>query len=95
MTLKIKLRFSFAMFTLQTLVLQELKQELANEQEKNKRIDLTEAAAQKSSQILEQTQASTHLGAGLLVITHVVYLIIGVFSILASGLMDVYDRVEP
>ena len=74
--------------------MQELKKELSCEQEKTKKINLTEAAAQKSSLILEQTQASTHMGAGLLVITHVVYLIIGVFSILASGLMNVYDRIE-
>jgi hypothetical protein len=74
--------------------MQELEKELAREQEKNKKVNLTEAAAQKSSQILEQTKASTHVGAGLLVLTHVVYLMIGVFSILASGLMDVYDRIE-
>lgn len=73
---------------------QELKEKLEVEKEKNERINLADAAAQNSAQILEQTQASTHIGAGLLVITHVVYLIIGVFSIIASGLMDIYDRVE-
>lgn len=76
------------------LLLQELKRELAIEKEKSKEMNLTDAAAEKSAQILEQTQASTHIGAGLLVITHVVYFIISIFSILASGLMEVYHYVE-
>ena len=55
--------------------------------EKNARLDLAEAAAAKSAQILSETKARTTLGHGLLVTTHLIYLMIGVLSVLASGLL--------
>ena len=76
------------------LFMQLLKQELEIQREKAKNVNLAEAAAQRSATLLDETQASTHVGAGLLVITHMVYLMIGVFSIVATGLTTLYDKVE-
>lgn len=74
--------------------MQLLKQEIAIQQERSQQKNLAEAAAEKSAQLLQQTQARTHVGAGVLVITHMVYLLIGIFSVLATGLVGLYDRIE-
>lgn len=55
--------------------------------EKNARLDLADAAAAKSAQILSETKARTSLGQGLLVITQIIYLMIGMLSMLATGLL--------
>jgi len=67
--------------------LQALKEAL----EKNARLDLAEAAAAKSAQVLKETQARTALGHGLLVTTHVIYLMIGMLSVLATGLLTLVN----
>ena len=67
--------------------LQALKEAL----DKNARLDLAEAAAAKSAQILSETKARTALGHGLLVTTHIVYLMIGMLSILATGLLTLVN----
>ena len=59
--------------------------------EKNARLDLAEAAAAKSAQVLKETQARTALGHGLLVTTHVIYLMIGMLSVLATGLLTLVN----
>jgi nucleoside recognition membrane protein YjiH len=81
-------------FTSVLQCVQLLKQELEIQREKAKNVNLAEAAAQRSAILLDQTQASTHVGAGLLVVTHMVYLMIGIFSIVATGLTSLYDKVE-
>ena len=67
--------------------LQALKEAL----DKNARLDLAEAAAAKSAQIMSETKARTALGHGLLVTTHIVYLMIGMLSILATGLLTLVN----
>jgi hypothetical protein len=81
-------------FTSVLQCVQLLKQELEIQREMAKNVNLAEAAAQRSAILLDQTQASTHVGAGLLVVTHMVYLMIGIFSIVATGLTSLYDKVE-
>jgi hypothetical protein len=74
--------------------LQLLKKEIAIQQERSQQKNLAEAAAEKSAQLLQQMQARTHVGAGVLVIAHMVYLLIGIFSVLATALIGRYDRIE-
>ena len=67
--------------------MQALKEAL----EKNARLDLAEAAASKSAQILNETKARTSLGQGLLVTTQIIYLVIGMLSVLATGLLTLVN----
>lgn len=76
------------------MTMQNLKQKIVDDKENASKQNLAEIAAQQSARILEETKARSQLGSGVLILTHVVYLMIGVLSVLACGLHELALRID-
>lgn len=74
--------------------MQELQDALEKEKAKEDERSLAEIAAERSAKALRETQASTQVGSGLMVVTQLVYLAIGVFAVLASTLQVLVVQIE-
>jgi len=76
------------------MIMQNLKMKIAEDKENANKQNLAEIAAQQSARILEETKARSQLGSGVLILTHVVYLMVGVLSVLACGLHELALRID-